>query len=198
MLLSPQDLANRLTSSKNSARSRNLAKGVPSGSRTIEDLDRNDKPAGPDLFIRDTKSGRRPEDPEVIPPELQIPAITLARLGGHQGEIAKTFDMSQGTLSRLKNEGSSNPEVEEVVTDAVSGIREILVNKLGEALSHLTPDKLANARAGELAGVAQKMSSILEDTRDKSKDGKQSNIKIVIHGVERMDVAKYDVIEVGG
>lgn len=197
MLLSAQELANRLGSSKNSARDKNLAKGIPIGKRTLEDLDRNDIPSGPDLYIRNTRGGRREEDHKVLPPELQIPAMTLARLGGNQREIAQTFEMSDSTLSKLKNYGSGDAEVNETVDVAVSGVREVLVNKMKEALDHLTPDKLANAKAGELANVARSMSTILEDTRDKSKDNKSSNIKIVIHGVERVDVEKYEVIEVG-
>lgn len=201
MILPASSLIERLTDKRNSARNKNLDKDrnlTKSGDkkRTVEDLDRNDKPAGPDLFIRDAGSGRRVGDTQ-IPPELEIPAAMLARLGGNQQEIANTFGMGQRKVSGLKNGDGISEESDAVVKEALGPIRETLVDKISQSLAHIDDEKLGRSNAQSLANIARSLTSALEATRDKTQDiSKESNIKIVIHGVERVEVAKYEVIDV--
>src|SRR5687768_1701449 len=134
MILSPAELAQRLTSPKNSSRSRNLAKGIKEG-RTTEDLDRNDVKAGPDLYIRNSGSGSRPGDQEHrLSPEFEIPITVLAKLGVSNTDLAETFDVSASKISTTKNNEDNQARAQEIINNALQGIRTKVVDKLNESL----------------------------------------------------------------
>lgn len=200
MILSPADLNARLSSPRNSAKDKRLTKVRKHDGRTLDDLDRNDKPAGPALFIRDAHSGRRPGDGNgSTEPEVSIPATILARLGVSQGEISESFGISQSQVSNLKNGKAGNEEVQNAVDVALQSIRERVINKLDRSLDFVTDDKLLNAKASEVMSVASGLARIIESTAPKVKDsGSDNRVQIVIHGVQQVEAKHYEVIEVNG
>ena len=198
MILSAKDLKDRLGHKNNSLKERNLPKPRPSSGRTEDDLDRNDKPAGPDIYIRDTTQSKRPGDIN-IPSDVKIPAMILSRLeAGPQHEIAELFGISQREVSHLKNGENTKPEEESIVDGALKTIRGEVINRLDESLAFLTPDKFANAKLGELTGAIQKLAGVQETLSPTKKEHGTSNVKVVIHAVARQEVNNYEIIEVGG
>lgn len=200
MILSAEDLKKRLSHPRNSLskreesnsqgnpqnHSRRRARGgINRNSGTHErPLDRNDIPSG-GVYIRDVN-----QPYEFIPEELKIPATMLARLGGSNVDIAETLSISDSSVSTLKRKDN------EIVNSVLESIRTVVVDKLEQTLSHLTPDKTVNSKASEIASVARSLAGILKDTSPDAKERNDNRVQIVIHSVNQKDDAHYEAIEV--
>jgi hypothetical protein len=196
MMLSAADLGARLNSPRNSERGKERKRAVRSDTvRTIEDLDRNDIPAGPALFIRDTTPGQRPGDKR-LSEEVRIPATVLAKLGVSSKDMQETFGIGPQTVSNLKNEKGLSEEGKETVNSALEAIKGTLVSKLETSIGYLTDDKFANAKGKDLVGMMRGIAATVKDISPAEAVTQSNRVQVVIHSVNQKDVSHYDVIEV--
>lgn len=196
MILSAADLGARLNNPRNSERGkRRLRSPIPTGSRTVEDLDRNDIPAGPNLYIRNSTPGSRPGDSK-LPDEVKIPAAVLANLGLSSDEMQESFGISKTTANNLKHGRNLDPDAKEKVDGILAGIREKVVEKLEVSADYLTEDKFKNANGKDLVGMMKGLASTIKDITPADKSAGASRVQVVIHSINQKSDEHYEVIEV--
>ena len=117
-------------------------------------------------------------------------------------ETQEAFGVSHATASTLANGKVTYcdttrevPELQSKVDEIVGNAQEKAAERLMSALGFITDDKLAQAKARDLSGIAADMSRVIEKTSPKSANLAGANI--VIYAPVQKSEDSYEVIEVG-
>ena len=116
----------------------------------------------------------------------------MAEMFGLTREATQAY--SQGKLSRTGNPAAT-------LSNHINKTKERIAKKAGRltlhALNAITDEKLAEAKAGELANVARAASSIVKDmTPDESSNRPQAVTQIILHAPKMATEDKYQTIDV--
>ena len=153
------------------------------------------------IEIKDIKRGRgnTPETPSEIRSAAAISAIN------HQGtgkDIADTFGLSPSSVSAYKvgahstdSYDSPNPSLLATINDHKEKVSKKARSRLLAALNELTVDKLATAKARDLASIAKDMSSVVKDM-EPSVSSSQTNVQFVFMAPRVKDIDDFKIIDV--
>ena len=115
----------------------------------------------------------------------------MAAMFGLTQEAAQAY--KDGKLSR-----TGNPA--EVLSNHINKTKERIARKAGRltlsAINAITDEKLAEAKAGELANVARAASSIVKDMTPETESRPAQLTQIVLHAPKMASEDKYQVIDV--
>jgi hypothetical protein len=118
----------------------------------------NEVAASPVIFspMHDHSDNRRTEDERVL-------IGTLARLSGSPAATARELGLPRTQVNSYKDghrctESQVDSEFLEKINNNVAKLRERIEGKIELAISHITEDKLCNAKAVELAQIAASLS----------------------------------------
>jgi len=151
--------------------------------------------------IKDIKRGRGNtlETPSEIRSAAAISAIN------HQGtgkDIADTFGLSPSSVSAYKvgahstdSYDSPNPSLLATINDHKEKVSKKARSRLLAALNELTVDKLATAKARDLASIAKDMSSVVKDM-EPSVSSSQTNVQFVFMAPRVKDIDDFKIIDV--
>jgi hypothetical protein len=95
---------------------------------------------------------------------------------GEAVDLASRFGISSSSVSAYANGATSTASYNDTpnkdhINDAKVRVQKRARHKLHKALTHLTDDKLAEAKAGEIASVAKSMSSIIKEMEPEKESG---------------------------
>jgi len=183
--------------------------GFVSDKELQEELSRVD--SSPDTIIEDDKDEVEIKDIERgrgngnngVPSGLQKIIGETAIIEGNKEAIAlaNEFGIQKGSVSAYKKGASSLStyhEPHESISPHIRTVKEKIAikarKKLLQSLKSLTPDKLQDASARELSGVAKDMSSIVKDMD--GQDGDEHNVRFVLFTPKQKKMDSFDVIDV--
>lgn len=119
-------------------------------------------------------------------------------------ELAGMFGISNSSVSAYKEGAHSTSTINTPNLDTKSHIdaSKLRVStrarkKLNLALTHITDQKLAEAKVGEIASVAKAMAGVIKDMEPSTDDGKnKSNIPFVVFAPVIMSENRFETINV--
>lgn len=123
--------------------------------------------------------------------------------GVKASEIADAFDISKSSISAYKNGATStssydNPDkelkshVDSVKTEIASSAR----SKIIAALSHITENKLSDAKLSEVSMIAKDMATVMEKMEGNTSKDKTVQHQVIIYAPRVRDENDYNVIDV--
>lgn len=201
MILTEEELQSRLNSSKNLANKFNKSveqKEQESEPRLIIEEYGEEEFAEADamLQIDHVETGIGGRDPGV--PNLSVEDVnaiaTLSALGITQHEIGDKFGVTQPDVSYISRKHTKVNRRN--ISDQLEDIKNKALDKLLSSIDCISDDKLKNADAVKLSNIARNLSSVVDNTRDKSNDIAASGVKIVIFTPEMRKESSYTTIDI--
>lgn len=150
--------------------------------------------------VIDIESGRghTPEVPESLRKLIGETALTEPN-----SEVAKAFGVSESSVSAYKNGSTSTASYNRPEADLSSYIndkRELITKKartrLLAALNSITPEKLAEVKVKDAAGIAKDMSAVIKNIEPQQKSGSDNNIQFVFFAPKTREESDYPIINV--
>ncbi len=121
-------------------------------------------------------------------------------------ELAEDLGISSSSVSAYANGSTSTTTYDKPKKDLTDFLRnrrnriaKRASGKLLDALDEITPDKLANAKVGEIASVARMMAGIVKDVLPEEKSEKSTvnnQVQFLIHAPQIVNESKFEVINV--
>lgn len=185
-----------------------MAMGIVNDDVLLKELTQVDKPVPkPTAVIKQDEVPGRNKGDKNVPSALRALISESAQLDGRKEglELAKSFGISNSSVSAYTREvnsttqfqGKKAPEIKNHVDRIKKNISKKARGVLREALENITPDKLADSKATELAQVAKSMSSIItemEPPADRSED--KSVPQIVIYAPQMRTEQSFEFINI--
>ena len=144
--------------------------------------------------------GRAPNDNNV-PDSLRAIVAEEAINGTPASELERTFGVSRSSITAYKHGATStktydkpNEKLQTVVERTREKIHSRASHKLLSALKHITEDKLADTKAGELSSIAANMSRVIEKTSPKEQTVNQTNI--VFYSPAQIHERNFEVVDI--
>lgn len=117
-------------------------------------------------------------------------------------DLAGMFGISKSSVSAYKEGAHSTASINEPNTNTKAHIDASKLrvskrarHKLNLALTHITDDKLAEAKVGEIASVAKAMAGVIKDLEPDTNEGKnKSNIPFVVFAPIIKNELSYEVV----
>lgn len=154
--------------------------------------------------IKQIERGRKPGSREV-PDTLRKIIGEEAAINGRQSglQIAQQFGISESSVDAYKvgarSEATYNDRpASEYINQAKARVAKRARNKLIQAIHHITEDKLAEAKAKDLAGVAKDMSAVIRNMEPEMKreDG-QKGPTFIFYCPQTRSEDTFDAVFVG-
>lgn len=171
--------------------------GIVSDEIFEQELARSDAGAKHIDIVRGRGSVR--ETPEVIREIIAEEAIASNKTGE---EVAQEFGISTASVSAYKNGATSTAsynEPDKRLQRANDEVRGTIVrsarSRLMQALEHITPEKLKEAKLRDVASVAKDMSTIMTNMEPQISNG-AVNAQFIFHVPKARQESEYDIIEV--
>lgn len=169
--------------------------GIISDEAFAEELERLEKKNG-NAEVKDLERKGRKEEIPNIPKEIRKTIADCAVDGESRKVIAGAFGISEPTVTNIKNgHGASNEDIQEHVRDRRDKITSRASNKLLVALRQLTENKIADASAREIAGVAKDMSQIIRNLEPQDKNSSVTGNFVFFAPSGTKKIEDYEVIE---
>lgn len=147
--------------------------------------------------------GRKELESTNVPQSLRaIIGDTYANDSRGEGlELAESFGISKSSASAYGNGATStasynkpNDELVNQITGTKNRIIKRAHNKLLSTLSHITDDKLAEAKVGELATVAKAMSGVIKDLEPAKNPNENKMVpQFIVYSPRVTNESNYDV-----
>lgn len=150
------------------------------------------------------KGGRDPGAIEIPDPIRKIIGEAAIEDGNQSAQkITEFLGINKNQVTAYKNGATStatyhNPDasLKNYMTRTRERISKRASRKLLSALDHMTEDKLKEASAPELAGVARAMSAVVKDMIPPSESTGQLTPQLVIYAPKITDETKFPIIDV--
>lgn len=148
------------------------------------------------------KPGRKEGDVNV-PNSLREVIGETSVINGRQEaiELAKHFDISPSAVSAYAHGATSTASYDKTPNTSVIGksktrVQKRAINRLMSALAEITPDKLANSKARDLAGIAKDMSAIVKTMEPESEtaDKAAQLPQFLVYAPQFRDERSFEVI----
>jgi hypothetical protein len=163
-----------------------------------------DNQQAPNPAIISAKPRGRGESNLQVPPALRKVIGETAAIEGRADalDLADRFGISPSSVSAYKVGAHSTSTINEPNIDTLSHINKSKLrvtkratHRLNLALSHITEDKLAEAKVGEIASVAKSMAGIIKDMSPEDDSNKnKSNIPFVVFAPIIRNELSYEVV----
>ena len=186
-----------------------MAMGIVSDEDFIKEIESHNRvPAKPVIARIEEKkergwNGGRNEGDSNIPDVLKKVIGGSAIESGKHSLIAKTFGVSESSVSAYKNGAHStatyyspDKELREHILGKKREVSDRARTTLLEALDYITPDKLTASKAKDLAGVAKDMSAVIKNMEENVDNEKSGDTTIVFYSPRTRAEEEYAVIEV--
>ena len=116
-------------------------------------------------------------------------------------DTARAFGISPSSVAAYKNGSTStasynepDSELSKAMMSSKDRISGRARKKLLMALSHITEEKLTDAKLGVISGVARDMSSIIRNIEPPAANVTENNVKFVFFSPKQKDETEYEVI----
>jgi len=174
-------------------------------------LPTNPKPIPPAEIItpssspfKDSESKGRKEGDVGVPNSLRnlIGSESIEAGRGSALELAAQFGLSPSSVSAYSKGATSTSSYSETPNKPVINKTRLRVQKkaqgrLMSALNSLTDEKIADAKARDIAGIAKDMASIVKDMEPENENNKQANqAQFVVFAPQFRDERQYETIYV--
>jgi len=123
--------------------------------------------------------------------------------GANVNELSELFNVSKSSISAYKNDATSTAtydEQNEELKRANDKVRNNIVGKaqqkLLDAISCITSEKLNDAKVNIASGVARDMSTIMRNVNPSGEGGSNNNNKVIIYRPRMNEEDDYDIIQV--
>jgi hypothetical protein len=117
-------------------------------------------------------------------------------------DLADNFNISPSSISAYKVGSNSTTtydkpdrELKSHTDNVRNGIAVKARNRLRDALIGITPAKLADVKARDLAGIAKDMSAVIKNIEPQS-DGDRPNVQFIFYRPRQREESDYDTIQV--
>lgn len=151
--------------------------------------------------VFDIKRGR-PAGSVEIPESIRALAAEEAINGTPNNEVAKAFGISASSVSAYKNDATStasydnpDPQLKAANDEVRDANSELARKKLSLALEHLTNDKIQEAKAKDIAGIAKDMSAIVKNLEPTGPISITNN-QVLVYRPRQREEDEFDVISV--
>lgn len=179
--------------------------GVPSVGRgkepVIDNGDVIDVVTGEVLRIERGRGENNNEVPESLRAVIGETVILEGRQAGL--ELAKSFGVSDSSVSAYTSgkTSTSSPVPEKKLKNHLELIRKNATKRAGRkllaALDHITDEKMAEAPAGVLAGMAKCLSGVIRDMEPEViQNNNESGVKFVVFAPQLVQENKFEVVTV--
>ena len=115
--------------------------------------------------------------------------------------LASNFGISPSSVSAYARGAKSTASYDEtpnnsIVASSRNRVQKRAMNRLMDAMKHITPDKLANAKARDLAGIAKDMSAVIKQMEPDSEPASagQNQPQFLVYAPQFRDERSYEVI----
>lgn len=177
--------------------------GIVSDSDFQSELKKNQTNVPSEVTIKPIERGRGNGNVEVPDSLRKVIGETSITDGRQEAvDLAKSFGISPSSVSAYANGATSTSSYADQpnkshVTEAKERIAKRARGKLMLALTHLTQDKLKDANARTLAGVAKDMSAVVKNMEPEiAKDTSPSNgPQFVIYAPQYRDERHFEVVQ---
>lgn len=180
---------------------------MPLGILSDEDFDKelgiSEKKDEVTARVEQINQGGRKSHSTTVPPSLKkIIGGTAIEDGGRQtyNELAKPFGLSYDVIEAYRTGRHSNQgrqEKKEDLVDHLTKVRQGLAikatDKLDRAIESITNEKLAAAKARDLAGIAKDMSVVVRNIEGERGNGITNN-QFVIYAPHVMNEDRFETI----
>lgn len=186
-----------------------MAMGIVSNKDFEKELN-NSKPkqpreeAKPIATVIDIPTPGRNEGDVNVPDSLrQVIGATSVTDGRAEAlELGRQFGISPSSVSAYSRGATSTSSYDNtpnasIIDKSRQRVTKRAMSRLMGALSHITPDKLANTSAKELASIAKDMSAVvkqMEPESDKGDNGKAQLPQFVVFAPQFRDERSYEVV----
>lgn len=143
---------------------------------------------------------------------IEVPSQLRALIGisavedgnGSARALARTFDVSDSSLSAYKRGATSTASYNEPNEELINKVNQTRLkiskraqHRLISALQHITPEKLKDAKLRDVAATAQAMSAIIRNIEPQVESkGNGNNVSFVFFTPKFRPESEYDVITV--
>jgi hypothetical protein len=143
--------------------------------------------------------GPKEETPESVRKVIAESAIE----GANASELAKTFNVSESSVSAYKNGATSTAsynEPDKSLNKHVNDVKGKIVvranKKLMRALGNMTDDKFADAKLRDLAGIAKDMSAIVRNLEPSKENDSDNKVQFIFFAPQMRKESDYPVIDI--
>lgn len=201
MILTPEQLSSRISSEKNIINKEEIRRTQPQVEVIIKDGINNHLGSQGAKHLTDSE---------------RVAIGTLAHSGVDQQTVADIFGISKSHVSDLKNGNRNtgdgvNPNIRIRDTNLTNQIQERLEKSkltiaersaevLLASLGLITPDKLENSSAREIAQITSQLSQVVRNMSgdsNKNNDSGAAKVQIIVHAPKQTNESAFDYIEVG-
>lgn len=161
-------------------------------------------PQASEIIQASAKARGRGESNTQVPSGIRKIIGETSAINGRKDalELASLFDISPSSVSAYKEGAHSTSTINEPNKDTKAHIdaSKLKVSirarkKLNLALSHITDDKLQEAKVGEVASVAKAMAGIIKDLEPSTdNNSNKSNIPFVVFAPIIVKESSYEVV----
>src|SRR5262249_41709461 len=115
-------------------------------------------------------------------------------------ELTEAIKVSHSSISAYKNCATScatynepDKKLKNHVVNVKDRITRKATNRLNSALNALTPEKLEEVKARDLAGIAKDMSAIVRNMNPESEKGEEKNVQFIFFAPRMTEENDYDI-----
>ena len=164
-----------------------------------EELARLSGAKKPDIIVKE-----REVRGKEIPLEIKKLAAEDALNGGNQHEIAKSYGITQPTVSAAENGmNATNTDVRKPNVDLLPFINTVKTkivkrasSKVLKALDAITEEKIEGLSANKAAQLARDCTAIMKDMSVQESNNNQDNrVQIVIHAPRERSIDEFEVVK---
>jgi predicted transcriptional regulator len=153
------------------------------------------------VLIEAIQRGRGPA--KEIPSPIRQFIAEESLNGASAKELSETMGVSESSISAYKNGATSTATYNKPDDDLMNHVSKVKTaiataarNKLMTAISSLSDDKIANAKAKDIAGIAKDMASVVKQLEEKTDENKGPQVQFVFFAPKVKPESYFPVIEV--
>lgn len=114
--------------------------------------------------------------------------------------MTRSLGISDSSLSAYKHGATStasyhNPTFKNKIDEARQRITKKARSRLLASLNAITPDKLADVKARDLAGIAKDMSAVIKNLEPQKDEGEKTTQALIIFAPQMLKEEKFEVID---
>ena len=163
----------------------------------LDNDEADERLASPDNVVRAFRNGAGPRlGKERATKETRDTAVALHQMGVPHQEIADRLGVNyQQSANYAHNNKVGKSKLKLDPSEAMDDVRQAALNKLMCAMGLITEEKLSKLKAPALAGVASKMSAIIERTMPKEEHN-ENKVTLVVYAPQVKEESSFKVVEI--
>ena len=164
----------------------------------LDNDEADERLASPDNVVRSFRNGAGPRlGKERASHEVRDTAVALHKMGVPNQEVADRLGIEyQDVANYAHNRKVGKGKLKLDPSEAMDDVRQAALNKLMCAMGLITEEKLSKLKAPALAGVASKMSAIIERTMPKEDHNERNAVTLVVYAPQVKEESSFKVVEI--